>query len=374
MKGQDVLDDLSVRAHNFYGLPYEPSYAPQEPQEAQGGTSGFSVDDFVAPDILSPRRPDNSAKIEQITRRLAEIREEKKALDPEREMAEYKYLYEADPSSYMNLMHNRKTAEQTEQIRKGSEEATRQANLQSAYKENSNSLMVARYDLSDAENAYREAMNSGDPERAEREYLKLKRAKANYDKLAKENGVIRERVMKAFGLTGEQQGEPSGAIDNDRKEADDGDRIHGEAMEGLRDFQGALGEISVLANKVKTDNMPVSKAEKAKRVKELNEKVDALQATIDNAKVGTAQKAEAQKQLDSLKEQVRTFSKPSAKGGQGVNKTVEDYQKVISGMTNPYMMAKYGTAWIKAAQAAGAQPSGFTFDEALAIAGRQGKK
>jgi hypothetical protein len=55
-----------------------------------GGTSGFSVDDFVAPDILSPRRPDNSAKIEQITRRLAEIREEKKALDPEREMAEYK--------------------------------------------------------------------------------------------------------------------------------------------------------------------------------------------------------------------------------------------------------------------------------------------
>lgn len=319
-----------------------------------GGTSGFSVDDFVAPDILSPRMPDNSAKIEQITRRLAEIREEKKALDTEKEMAEYKYLYEADPSAYMNLMHNRKTAEQTEQIRKGSEEATRQANLQSAYKENSNSLIVARYDLSDAENAYREAMNSGDPERAEREYIKLKRAKANYGKLAKENGVIRERVMKAFGLTGEPQGEPSGANDIDRKEADDGDRIHAESMKNLKDYQWALAEIGVLANKVKTDNMSISKAEKAKRVKELNEKVNSLQATIDNAKVGTAQKAEAQKQLDSLREQVRTFSKPSAKGGQGTKVTKEDYQKELDGMLTMMQLVKKPIKWLQAAKAAGA--------------------
>ena len=315
-----------------------------------GGTSGFSVDDFVAPDILSPRRPDNSARIEAITRRLAEIREEKKALDPEREMAEYKYLYEADPSAYMNLMHNRKTAEQTEQIRKGSEEATRQANLQSAYKENSNSLMVARYDLSDAENAYREAMNSGDPERAEREFLKLKRARANYDKLAKENGVIRERVMKAFGLTGETQEKPA----QEAPEATPEDNSHAESVKNLKDYQGALAEISVLANKVKTDNMSISKAEKAKRVKDLNDRVDALQATIDNAKVGTAQKAEAQKQLDSLKEQVRTFSKPSAKGGQGTKVTKEDYQKALDGMLTAAQLLKKGYPWLKAAKDSGA--------------------
>lgn len=350
MKGQDVLDDFSARAHNFYGLPYEPSYALQEPQEAQGGTSGFDVDDFVAPDILSPRRPDNSAKIEQITRRLAEISEEKKALDPEREMAEYKYLYEADPSSYMNLMHNRKTAEQTEQIRKGSEEATRQANLQSAYKENSNGLMVARYDLSEAENAYREAQASGDPERAEKAYISLKRARANYDKLAKENGVLRERVMKAFGLSQEApEKQPQ-----ESPEATPEDSAHAESVKNLRDYQGALAEIGVLANKVKTDNMPVSKAEKAKRVKELNDKVDALQATIDNAKVGTAQKAEAQKQLDSLKEQVRTFSKPSAKGGQGTKVTKEDYQKELDGMLTMMQLVKKPIKWLQAAKAAGA--------------------
>lgn len=320
-----------------------------------GGTSGFDVDDFVAPDILSPRRPDNSAKIEQITRRLAEIREEKKALDTEKEMAEYKYLYEADPSAYMNLMHNRKTAEQTEQIRKGSEEATRQANLQSAYKENSNGLMVARYDLSEAENAYREAMDSADPKRGDEAYLKLKRARANYDKLAKENGVLRERVMKAFGLTGEPQGKPSGAIDIDRKEADDADRIHAESVKKLRDFQGALAEIGVLANNVKTDNMPVSKAEKAKRVKELNDKVDALQATISNANVGATQKAEAQKQLDSLKEQVRTFSKPSAKGGQGTKKTVEDYQAVLDSNPTTSMLVALGYNYLVNAKKAGAK-------------------
>lgn len=315
-----------------------------------GGTSGFSVDDFVAPDILSPRRPDNSARIEAITRRLAEIREEKKALDPEKEMAEYKYLYEADPSAYMNLMHNRKTAEQTEQIRKGSEEATRQANLQSAYKENSNSLMVARYDLSDAENAYREAMNSGDPERAEREFLKLKRARANYDKLAKENGVIRERVMKAFGLSQEAPEKPV----QEAPEATPEDNSHAESVKNLKDFQGALAEISVLANKVKTDNMPVSKAEKAKRVKELNEKVDALQATISNANVGATQKAEAQKQLDSLREQVRTFSKPSAKGGQGTKVTKEDYQAVLDRNPTTSMLVALGYNYLVNAKKAGA--------------------
>jgi hypothetical protein len=316
-----------------------------------GGTSGFSVDDFVAPDILSPRRPDNSAKIEQITRRLAEIREEKAALDPEREMAEYKYLYEGDPSSYMNLMHNRKTAEQTEQIRKGSEEATRQANLQSAYKENSNGLMVARYDLSEAENAYREAQASGDPERAEKAYISLKRARANYDKLAKENGVLRERVMKAFGLSQENpEKQPQEA-----PEATPEDSAHGEAMKNLRDYQGALAEISVLANKVKTDNMPVSKAEKAKRVKELTDKVNSLQATIDTAKVGTAQKAEAQKQLDSLREQVRTFSKPSAKGGQGTKKTVEDYQAVLDSNPTTSMLVALGYNYLVNAKKAGAK-------------------
>lgn len=347
MKGQDVLDDFSARAHNFYGLPYEPSYAPQE---APGGTSGFSVDDFVAPDILSPRRPDNSAKIEQITRRLAEIREEKKALDPEREMAEYKYLYEADPSSYMNLMHNRKTAEQTEQIRKGSEEATRQANLQSAYKENSNGLMVARYDLSEAENAYREAQASGDPERAEKAYISLKRARANYDKLAKENGVLRERVMKAFGLSQEApERQPQEA-----PEATPEDSAHAESVKNLRDYQGALAEIGVLANKVKTDNMSVSKAEKAKSVKQWNDDVDRLQGIIDNAKVGTAQKAEAQKQLDSLKEQVRTFSKPSAKGGQGTKKTVEDYQAVLNSNPTTSMLVALGYNYLVNAKKAGA--------------------
>jgi hypothetical protein len=316
-----------------------------------GGTSGFDVDDFVAPDILSPRRPDNSAKIEQITRRLAEIREEKKALDTEKEMAEYKYLYEADPSAYMNLMHNRKTAEQTEQIRKGSEEATRQANLQSAYKENSNGLMVARYDLSEAENAYREAQASGDPERAEKAYISLKRARANYDKLAKENGVLRERVMKAFGLSQENPEKPAEVA----PEATPEDSAHAESVKNLRDYQGALAEISVLANKVKTDNMPVSKAEKAKRVKELNEKVDALQATIDNAKVGTAQKAEAQKQLDSLREQVRTFSKPSAKGGQGTKKTVEDYQAVLDSNPTTSMLVALGYNYLVNAKKAGAK-------------------
>ena len=332
-----------------------------------GGTSGFSVDDFVAPDILSPRRPDNSARIEAITRRLAEIREEKKALDPEREMAEYKYLYEADPSAYMNLMHNRKTAEQTEQIRKGSEEATRQANLQSAYKENSNGLMVAQYDLAEARNQLQAAYADGsDPNAISRARNAYNRAEANYNRLAKENEVLRGRVMKSLGMSEEKPGEapeaPQGA-----------DEEHLKAVSGANAYQEAKGILDTMQN-FAPDNMNVSKAEKKRAIDDMNAKLARAKELYSSGKFGPQAKAEMEKLIAATEEKIRNYGKPVGKGGQGVKKTVEDYQKVISGMSNPYMMAKYGTAWIKAAQASGAQPSGFTFDEALAIAGRHGKK
>lgn len=322
-------------------------------ERTPGGTSGFDVDDFVAPDILSPRRPDNSARIEQIARRLAEIREEKKALDTEKSMAEYKYLYDADPSAYMGLMQNRKNAEQTEQIRKGSEEATRQANLQSAYKENTNSLMVARYDLSEAENAYRQAMSSGDPEAAEKAHISLNRAKANYDRLDKENGVIRERVMKAFGLTQENPGEAQGGA---REPANDskGDSSHAEAMQGLRDFQGAVLAIDELKNRVKPDNMPISKEAKRKAVADWTAEISRLRGIIDGSKVGQQAKSEACTKLDQLEEQVRNFGKPVGKGGQPSKVTREDYQKALDGMLTMMQLVKKPIKWLQAAKAAGA--------------------
>lgn len=364
MKGQDVLDDFSARAHNFYGLPYEPSYAPQE---SQGGTSGFSVDDFVAPDILSPRRPDNSAKIEQITRRLAEIREEKKALDPEREMAEYKYLYEADPSSYMNLMHNRKTAEQTEQIRKGSEEATRQANLQSAYKENSNGLMVAQYDLAEARNQLQAAYADGsDPNAIARARNAYNRAEANYNRLARENEVLRGRVMKSLGMAEEKPAEAP--------EAQQGaDEEHLKAVSGANAYQEAKGILDTMQN-IAPDNMNVSKAEKKRALDEMNAKLARAKELYNSGKFGPQAKAEMVKLIEATEEKIRNYGKPVGKGGQGTDKTKEDYQKALDGMTNAYMAATKGEAWLKSAKASGAQPKGFTFEDALQAAKRRPKK
>jgi hypothetical protein len=358
MKGQDVLDDFSARAHNFYGLPYEPSYAPQE---AQGGTSGFSVDDFVAPDILSPRRPDNSARIEQITRRLAEIREEKKALDPEREMAEYKYLYEADPSAYMNLMHNRKTAEQTEQIRKGSEEATRQANLQSAYKENSNGLMVAQYDLAEARNQLQAAYADGsDPNAIARARNAYNRAEANYNRLARENEVLRGRVMKSLGMAEEKPVEAP--------EAQQGaDEEHLKAVSGANAYQEAKGILDTM-QEIKADNMNISKAEKKRNIDEMTAKLARARELYNSGKFGPQAKAEMDKLISAAEEKIRNYGKPVGKGGQGVNKTVEDYQKALDGMTNSIQAARMGKAWLDNAEKSGAKPKGFTFDEARKFA------
>lgn len=338
-----------------------------------GGASGFDVNDFVSPDMdrsfALRRGAGNQDRIEAISKRLEEIAKEKKALDTEKSMAEYKYLYDADPSAYMGLMHNRKTAEQTEQIRKGSEEATRQSNLQNAYKAVNDGFMNAQYDLASAQNAYREAMASGNPEAADRAHIALNRAQAMYNKYARENEQLRNKVMQAFGLAQEtpanaQEG-ASGA-----ENASGEDIAHQEAMKGLRDFQDALGEIGVLANKVKPDNMPISKAEKAKRVKQWNDDVTRLQGIIDNSKVNATQKADAQKQLDSLKEQVRNYAKPASKGGQDPTKTKEDYERAVAGKT-PGQISLNGSAWLKAAKVAGANIPGIDqrIKDALAIEG-----
>jgi hypothetical protein len=50
---------------------------------------------------------------------------------------------------------------------------------------------------------------------------------------------------------------------------------------------------------------------------------------------------------------VRTFSKPSAKGGQGTQVTKEDYQKKLDGL-NFIQLRKLGYNYLIAAQKAGA--------------------
>lgn len=321
-----------------------------------GGASGFDVDDFLQPDMdrsfALRRGAGNQGRIEEISRRLDEIAKEKKAIDTEKAMAEYKYLYDADPGAYMNLMHNRKTAEQTEQIRKGSEEATRQSNLQSAYKANNDGLLAARYSLADAENAYRQAVASGNPEAAEAAKVKLDRERAMYSKYAKENEVLRNKVMQAFGIAQEapavaQEG-ASGA-----ENASGEDIAHQEAMKGLNAFQDALGAIRVLSGRIKVDNMPKDKNLKAKQVKEWGDEIARLQQVVNGAKVGTQQKSDAIAALDQLSEQVRSFSKPASKGGQAVKATKEDYQKKIDGL-NFLQLRKLGYNFLMAAQKAGA--------------------
>lgn len=321
-----------------------------------GGASGFDVDDFLPPDMdrsfALRRGAGNQGRIEEISRRLEEIAKEKKAIDTEKAMAEYKYLYDADPSAYMGLMHNRKTAEQTEQIRKGSEEATRQSNLQSAYKANNDGLLVAQYDLAAAQNEYREAEASGNPGRLQEAKVKRDRAQAMYNRYAQENEVLRNKVMQAFGLAQEapavaQEG-ASGA-----ENASGEDIAHQEAMKGLKAFQDALGAIKVLSGRIKVDNMPKDRNLKAKQVKEWGDEIARLQQVVNGANVGTQQKSDAIAALDQLSEQVRGFSKPASKGGQAVKTTKEDYQKKIDGL-NFLQLRKLGYNFLMAAKKAGA--------------------
>lgn len=285
-------------------------------------------------------------RIAQIRKRLAEIAAEKKKYNMEEEIGKYKFLYDNDPSTLMNYKQNLRTAEQTEKIRKATEESTKAANAQSVWKQNSIDLEASKYDLAAAQNNYNTAKANGNEEGMRKAVLDMQRTQAKINRITKENESLRAKYMKDLGIASDDIGDASKVV------------VSGIDLEGdvgrINELKSLTGELDRLNKDYSVDNIPVDKKAKAAKVKEGLASVSAAQQKVANSNIEEGKKQELLTKLADIEKTIRNFAKPGSKGGQGTTMTKDDYQKELDKLATKSQLVAKGYAWLKKAKDLGA--------------------
>lgn len=313
--------------------------------------SGFGVEQQVSDELTGANGFTNissgkAERIAQIRKRLAEIADEKKKYDVEDAMGRYKFLYDNDPSVLTNYRNQKRTEKMNSEMRKATEDATRESNLQTAWKQNGIDLEVAKYDLAAAQNAYNEAKGNSDVSAMNRAITDIKRAQAKYDRIVRENDTLRGKMMTSLGISlGDNK-----QLDDDMQKTNGLDYAKEIAdAEAIKKLDGTL---DLLDKDIVVDNVNVDKATKIANVKKWLADIENAKKDVDASSLSTDQKNERKTKLADMEAKVRTYAKPKSKGGQSTKLTKEDYQKTIAGK-NDLELAKLGYAYLSAAKAAG---------------------
>lgn len=279
-------------------------------------------------------------RIAELEAQLAEVRRRKAALNTEEDMGKYKFVYDADPSTYMNYKQGIRTAKQTDDIRKSNDLKTERDNLRNSWKESGTSLLVARYDLADAENAYNKAVSASDPDAISTAGLALSRARANYQAKLRENDDLRSKVYEALGVTATPQSEVK---DEDIYSAD-----KDQNYVGAEKLQRTRNDLNLLEKEVKTDNMAINKTDKAAKINEWTNRLASLENQMKDSTLSDKNRGDLETQIQGIREAIRNFGKPAGKGGQ----TTKVTQAEVDAMNFTDLKRK-GYAWLKAVQNAG---------------------
>ena len=155
---------------------------------------------FVDPAEAVVGKPSNVGRIEQLRSEIADLEKQIRDYDAEEEMGKYKFLYDADPNTYVNVKQSKRNAEATEAIRKSNEEASKLSMLQNNYRDNAIQMEAAKYDLESKKNAYEAARKSGDTKNLASLNTAYKQALALYNRLERNNTYYMEQLGARLGM------------------------------------------------------------------------------------------------------------------------------------------------------------------------------
>lgn len=294
------------------------------------------------------------ARIAQLDRQIAEIEEKLKDYSVEEAMGKYKFLWEGDPSTLATYRQGKRNAEQTESIRKATEDASKASTLQQAWKQNGIDLEVARYDVAAAQNAYNEAKANGDENGMRRADVELDRARAKLNRVNRENDILRSKLMDSLGISVEASDELETAGNQGGNDGGNGGGNLNDDLANAESIKTLDGNIDAISSEFDVDNMNIDKKQKLAMVKQgLADVKDAIKQ-VEDSSLSTEQKNARLTKLRELEKKIRNFGKPASKGGQGTKATVDDYQKALDGMSSIGQLVKKGYSWLVAAKNAGA--------------------
>ena len=294
------------------------------------------------------------ARIAQLDRQIAEIEEKLKDYSVEEAMGKYKFLWEGDPSTLATYRQGKRNAEQTESIRKATEDASKASTLQQAWKQTGIDLEVARYDVAAAQNAYNEAKANGDENGMRRADVELDRARAKLNRVNRENDILRSKLMDSLGISVEASDELETAGNQGGNDGGNGGGNLNDDLANAESIKTLDGNIDAISSEFDVDNMNIDKKQKLAMVKQgLADVKDAIKQ-VEDSSLSTEQKNARLTKLRELEKKIRNFGKPASKGGQGTKATVDDYQKALDGMSSIGQLVKKGYSWLVAAKNAGA--------------------
>ena len=259
-------------------------------KDVEYGTDPWKKASGAIPEIAGVDRnfSSRSARIEELNRQIAELESKLKGHDVESEMGKYKFVFDADPSAYMTHQQNKRTAEQTEKIRKATEAATKQSNAQNQWNNLTDKREVAEWALRSAKNKFDEAertQNVAGMKEARDEIERYTRAVGNIDNQMEK---IRSKFMKDLEISDE------GAADVDMSGYDSriGNSVTDESLS--KDIAELKGRLDT-GRKAK-----YSKEEIAAVAAEANARLPELRQRVEESNMGDTQKASLISTLDEL--------------------------------------------------------------------------
>ena len=308
---------------------------------------------------------DRDARIAELEKELAEIREQKKSLDVEADMGRYKFQYDADPSTYMGYKQNLRTAEQTEKIRKATEDATKQSNAQNQWNSLSDKREAAEWALRAAESNFEEADRNGNVDAMNKATNEIERYTKAVRKLDNQMEALRDRFLKDLDI-----------------DAGDGGPVNLEKYEkkirSAKELESINKEIVRLENLLNKDRQKNYPREEIKAVREDADKsIPDLRRIVENSNVSDVKKAELYRKLDELNTKANDW-RGTGKQKPTVRLTPEDIEanarKAVFNedgtMKNPAQLAKHGAAALRKWQKA----YGWNLKAGIERADREGKK
>lgn len=304
---EEFEQNLSSNGNMFGSDPYRDRHPDAK--------AGFHPEDsFIAPQM--EMLYDKSTRIAEIQRRLDEIKREKAKYDMEGKMGEYKFLYDADPSTYMTHQQNLRSNEQTNAIRKASEDATKASQAQTAWRQLLIDEETAKYDAQAAQNRVNEAKQSGNAQAYSEAMTELSRINAKINRLNRDKDEYRNRFAEMLGVSREEMGEQPSA-DWNKEEDDTYKRLN--AIETMR------GDIAIGKDKVRKLPKAVKPKVKSTNIAEMTAEHDRLKGILEQNKdiLNPEVAAKLSTELSELADAITNYGK-----NQSVTMTPEKFAKL----------------------------------------------
>lgn len=308
---------------------------------------------------------DRDARIAELEAELDEIRKQRQSLDVEADMGRYKFQYDADPSTYTSVMQNRRNAEQTEKIRKATEDATKQSNAQNQWNSLSDKREAAEWALRAAERNFEEADRNGNVDAMNKAKDEIERYTKAVRKLDSQMEALRDRFLKDLDIV---------AGDDDSVNLDGYEKKIGSAKE-LESINREIERLKTLLNKDRQKNYPQQEIDSVRD--DADRSIPALRKMISESSMSDTRKAELESRLNELDVKANDW-RGIGKGKPTKRLTPEEIkanaQKAVfkedGTMKNPAQLAKLGAATLRKWQKA----YGWNLKAGIERADRKGKK